>query len=52
MSDHSIFEAPNFSLQKGGALPVARLAYKTLGTLSPARDNVVVIPAWYSGTHR
>jgi homoserine O-acetyltransferase len=52
MSDHSIFEAPNFALQKGGALPVARLAYKTLGTLSPARDNVVVIPSWYSGTHR
>jgi homoserine O-acetyltransferase/O-succinyltransferase len=52
MSDHEIFEAPNFALQKGSALPVARLAYKTLGTLSPARDNVVLIPSWYSGTHR
>jgi homoserine O-acetyltransferase len=52
MSDHSVFEAPDFALQKGGALPVARLAYKTLGTLSPARDNVVVIPSWYSGTHK
>jgi homoserine O-acetyltransferase len=52
MSDFETFEAPSFTLQKGGALPVAKLAYKTLGTLSPARDNVVLIPSWYSGTHR
>jgi hypothetical protein len=30
---------------------VARLAHKTVGRLSPARDNVVLIPSWYSGTH-
>jgi homoserine O-acetyltransferase len=52
MSDYEIFEAPGFALQKGSALPVARLAYKILGKLSPARDNVVLIPSWYSGTHR
>ena len=52
MTDYETFEARGFALQKGGALPVARLAYKTLGTLSPARDNVVLIPSWYSGTHR
>src|SRR5580658_9328119 len=52
MSDHQLFETPGFALQKGSALPLARLAYKTLGTLSPARDNVVLIPSWYSGTHR
>jgi homoserine O-acetyltransferase len=52
MNDYDVFEAPDFALQKGGALPVARLAYKTLGILSPDRDNVVVIPSWYSGTHR
>jgi homoserine O-acetyltransferase/O-succinyltransferase len=52
MSDLAVFEAPDFALQKGGALPVARLAYKTIGTLSPARDNVVLIPSWYSGTHK
>ena len=52
MSDTSVYEAANFQLQKGGALPTARLAYKTLGTLSPARDNAVLIPSWYSGTHR
>ena len=52
MSDHGVYETSNFQLQKGGALSIARLAYKTLGTLSPARDNAVLIPSWFSGTHR
>jgi homoserine O-acetyltransferase len=52
MKDYQVFEAPNFILQKGSALPAARLAYKTVGRLSPSRDNVVVIPSWYAGTHR
>ena len=33
MADHEIFEEPNFVLQKGAMLPVARLAYKTVGSL-------------------
>jgi homoserine O-acetyltransferase len=52
MQDYKTFEAKGFALQAGGALPSAKLAYQTLGTLSPARDNVVLIPSWYSGTHR
>src|SRR5579862_932059 len=52
MSDFQVFETPGFALQKGGALPLARIAYKTIGTLAPARENVVLIPSWYSGTHR
>lgn len=52
MDDYQTFEAPAFALQKGGTLPLAKLAYATLGTLSAARDNVVLIPSWYSGTHR
>jgi len=51
MSDYQVFELPNVLLQKGGMLPVARLAYKTLGTLSPNRDNAVLVPTWYTGTH-
>ena len=50
--DFSIFEAKDFELQGGGALPAAKLAFATLGTLSPKKDNVVLIPSWYSGTHR
>jgi homoserine O-acetyltransferase/O-succinyltransferase len=52
MNDYEIFETQGFALQKGSALPAAKLVYKTLGTLSAARDNAVLIPSWYSGTHR
>jgi homoserine O-acetyltransferase len=51
MADHEVFEEPNFFLQKGALLPVARLAYKTVGTLNAARDNAVLVPSWYTGTH-
>ena len=51
MSEHEVFEVPGFLLQKGGFLPQARLAYRTLGTLNKARDNVIVAPTWYTGTH-
>ncbi len=46
MSDYDVLELPNVLLQKGGMLPTARLAYKTLGTLNPARDNAVLVPTW------
>jgi homoserine O-acetyltransferase len=49
MSDIEYYTAAGFALQKGGTLPEARLAYRTIGTLSPARDNVIVSPTWYSG---
>ena len=32
-----------FAMKRGGALDGARLAYETWGTLSPARDNAVLI---------
>jgi len=47
-----MFEAADFTLQSGERLPAAKLVYRTLGTLSPARDNAVLIPSWYSGTDR
>ena len=52
MTGRQTFEAADFALQGGETLPAARLVYRTLGTLSPARDNVVLIPSWYSGTDR
>jgi homoserine O-acetyltransferase/O-succinyltransferase len=51
MSGYGVFETSNVMLQKGGFLPSVRLAYKTLGTLNAARDNAVLVPSWYSGTH-
>lgn len=50
MSELEFYTASGFELQKGGTLPEARLAYRTLGALSPGRDNVIVSPTWYSGT--
>src|SRR5260221_9055305 len=39
-------------LQAGSVLRNARLAYATFGELSSARDNVVLFPTYYTGTHR
>jgi homoserine O-acetyltransferase len=41
----------DFALDCGVTLPAARLAYVTYGTLDAARDNVVVFPTWFVGTH-
>ncbi len=38
-------------LQSGAVLPDAVLSWKTHGTLSPARDNVVLYPTSYSARH-
>ncbi|MET1132551.1 MAG: alpha/beta fold hydrolase [Aeromicrobium sp.] len=37
-------------LESGASLR-AELAYVTHGTLAPARDNVVLVPSYYTGTH-
>ena len=38
-------------LESGEILRDARLAWKSYGTLAPARDNVVVYPTSYTATH-
>ncbi len=50
MSDYDTFEIPGFVTQSGYTLDV-KLAYRTHGSLSAARDNVVVIPSFYGGRH-
>ena len=49
--DHEVFHLENFSLQSGTVLPDARLAYRTYGRLNAARDNAVLLPTFYTGTH-
>lgn len=51
MSDHSEFVLHGFRLQNGVVLPKLVLAYRTYGQLNGARDNVVVLPTFYTGTH-
>ncbi len=46
--EHALGDLP---LQSGETLRTARLVWKSYGTLSPARDNVIVYPTSYSATH-
>ncbi len=45
------FELGDFALDCGVTLPEARIAYTTYGTLSPGKDNVIVFPTWFVGSH-
>ena len=45
------FDAGNLTLQSGAVLRDARLSWKAHGTLSPARDNVIVYPTSYGAQH-
>ncbi len=47
-----LFRLGDLALQSGETLSDARLAYVTRGALSPARDNAVLFPTYYTGTHR
>lgn len=43
-----VFSLGDWPLHKGGVLRDARLCWRTHGTLSPARDNVIVYPTSYA----
>ncbi|MRG87798.1 alpha/beta fold hydrolase [Salinibacillus xinjiangensis] len=45
---HSIGD---FELEDGGMIPNCQLAYATYGALNDAKDNVILIPTWFSGTN-
>lgn len=49
---HEYFELGDFQLEVGETLRNAKLAYKTHGTLSEAKDNAILFPHMYSGTPR
>ena len=49
--DYRLHDLGDLRLQGGATIRGCKLAYKTYGTLSPAKDNVVVYPTWYSGQH-
>jgi len=50
-SDHDTFTLGDLSLQDGGTLPDAKLAFRTWGKLNGARDNCIVFPTYYTGNH-
>ena len=48
---HQTFQLGEVMLQSGAALPNARLAYETWGSLNVSGDNAILMPTFYTGTH-
>jgi homoserine O-acetyltransferase/O-succinyltransferase len=51
MKDYEVFHAGDVVLQNGSVLARATLAYATYGKLNEARDNVIVYPTFFCGSH-
>jgi homoserine O-acetyltransferase len=45
------FDLGDFALDCGTTLPNAWIAYTTYGELNETRDNVIVFPTWFVGSH-
>jgi len=52
MKDYETFDLGDIKLLSGKILKSANLAYKTYGTLNKNSDNVIVLPTFYTGTHK
>jgi homoserine O-acetyltransferase len=50
-TQQGIHECGDITLQSGARLPAGRLSWKTHGTLSPDRDNVIIYPTSYGAQH-
>ncbi len=51
MADYELFEIDNLTLQSGDTWAGPKLAYKTYGELNSDKNNVVLMPTFYTGTH-
>lgn len=49
---YNLFELSDFPLESGGTIRNCRLAYSTLGSLNSDKSNAILIPTWYSGSHK
>ena len=49
--DYEIYNLGDVSLRSGALLPNARLAYKTYGQLNKEKNNTVLLPTFYTGSH-
>jgi len=48
---YDVYDLGSVTLQDGVVLPSIKIAYKTHGALSAAKDNAILFPTWYSGQH-
>jgi len=46
------FNLGDVTLLSGVILPSAKMAYKTYGRLNASGDNVILLPTFYTGTHK
>ena len=47
-----LYDLGEFQLEDGGVIPNLQLAYRTYGTLNEEKNNVIVVPTWFSGTSK
>jgi homoserine O-acetyltransferase len=52
MKDYETFDLGDVKLLSGEILKSAKLTYKTYGTLNRTSDKVIVMPTFYTGTHK
>ena len=50
--EYELFHLGEITLLSGEILKSAKLAYKTYGALNSKGDNVVLLPTFYTGTHK
>ncbi|MBD0323015.1 MAG: alpha/beta fold hydrolase, partial [Aldersonia sp.] len=50
--DYELISVGQLELEDGGTIPDCQLAVATFGELNAAKDNAILIPTWYSGTHQ
>src|SRR5699024_4525806 len=49
---YDLISIGQLDLEEGGSIPDCQLAVATFGELNAAKDNVILMPTWYSGTHQ
>jgi homoserine O-acetyltransferase len=49
---YELYDFGNLDLEEGGTIRGCRLAYATFGALNAEKDNAILVPTWYSGTHK
>ncbi len=50
-NDYEIFNLGNIDLLSGQVLINAKIAYKTYGSLNKDKNNVILLPTFYTGNH-
>ncbi|MDH5552183.1 MAG: alpha/beta fold hydrolase [Nitrosomonas sp.] len=46
------YDIGDYVLDGGGTINNCQLAYTTFGELNAAKDNVILVPTWFSGSHQ